>query len=31
MRTSIHLWQLIQFIKHERNQQEQPTQSEIKH
>jgi len=31
MHTSIHLLQLIQVIKHERNQHEQPTQYEIKH
>jgi len=31
MHTSINLWQLIQFIKHEQHQHEQPTQSEIKH
>jgi len=31
MHTSIHLWQLFQFIKHERIQQEQPTEFEIKH
>ena len=30
MHTSIQLWKLTQFIKHERNQHEQPTQYEIK-